>query len=304
MVIYMNQILLDNNEALREILLATTILSNNSNPAWVRDSSKLINFICEAYGIEDLANNYIEIITRQIDNLSLINEYKGLKQAYQFDDEYTEMDSFYDLKGKTLLQLANIDSKLESLGFPFSNEFTYDTNSNYLPSYRFDTILKASSYGDIQMTCQIGLMYATGVGYIVDYDFAIIRLKQAAFWGYVPALKYLAKVYEIINDEENAKLYKELYNVAYLYFYDGIPSIPEAIKDMYSEKTNELFLIITSIYQDIVVPNGARIDYAFLEVMFSEKIPNAKKLYYVNNYRNQEWKTAITTQNKNLLKLY
>lgn len=299
----MNQILLDNNEAFKEILLATSILSNNSNPAWVRDSSKLINFICKAYEIDDLAPHYIDIVTKQIDNLSLINEYKGLKQAHQFDDEYTEMDSFYDLKGKTLLQLATIDSKLDSLGFPFPNEFTYDTNSNYLPSYRFDTILKASSYGDIQMTCQIGLMYATGVGYVVDYDFAIIRLKQAAFWGYVPALKYLAHIYEIIDDEENAKLYKELYNVSHLYFYDGIPSIPESIKDMYSEKTNELFLIITSIYQDIVVPNGARIDYAFLEVMFSEKIPNTKKLHYVNNYRTNEWKSAISTLNKNLLNL-
>ena len=198
----MNKILLENNEALKEILLATSILSNNSNPAWVSDSSKLIKFICQAYKIEDLTDSYIKIITREIDNMSLINEYKGLKQAHQFDDEYTEMDSFYDLKGKTLLQLATIDSKLESLGFPFPNEFTYDTNSNYLPNYRFDTILKASSYGDIQMTCQIGLMYATGVGYDVDYDFAIIRLKQAAYWGYVPALKYLARVYELIEDNE------------------------------------------------------------------------------------------------------
>ena len=299
----MNKILLENNEMLKEILLATSILSNNSNPAWVNDSSKLIKFICQAYNLEDLTNNYIKIITREIDNMSLINEYKGLKQAHEFDDEYSEMDSFYELKGKTLLQLATIDAKLESLGFPFPNEFTYDTNNNYLPNYRFDTILKASSYGNIQMTCQIGLMYATGVGCCVDYDFAIIRLKQTAFWGYVPALRYLARIYELIADKDNAKLYKELYEVSNLYFYDGIPSIPEGIKKLYSNKTNELFLIITSIYQDIVVPNGARIDYAFLEVMFSDKIPHAKKLYYINNYHKLEWKMATTSKNKNLLNM-
>lgn len=299
----MNQILLEQNEALKEILLATSILSNNSNPAWREDSSKLIKFICKAYNIEDLAESYIDVITNKIDNLSLINEYKGLRQSHEFDDEYTEIDSFYDLKGKTLLQLAVIDGKLDSLGFPFPNEFTYDTNSNYLPSYRFETILKASSYGDIQMTCQIGLMYATGVGYMVDYDFAIVRLKQAAFWGYVPAFKYLSKVYELIDDKENMELYKELYEVSTLYFYDGIPAIPDEVKDMYNEKTIELFQIISSIYQDIVVPNGSRINYQFLEVIFTESIPNTKKLHYVNNYHTSEWKLALNVKNNKLLNL-
>ena len=299
----MYQALLEQNEALKEILLATSILSNNSNRMWREDSSKLIEFICKTYNIEDLKECYVDLITNKIDNLSLINEYKGLRQGHEFDDEYSEIDSFYDLKGKTLLQLAEIDAKLNSLGFPFPNEFTYDNNNNYIPSYRFETILKASSYGNIQMTCQIGLMYATGVGYMVDYDFAIIRLKQAAFWGYVPALKYLSKVYELIEDKENMELYKELYEVSNLYFYDGIPSIPDEIKDMYSKKTIELFQIISSIYQDIVVPNGARINYQFLEVIFSDKIPNSKKLHYVNNYHSNEWKTALNIQNNKLLNL-
>ena len=62
----MNELLLENNEVLKEILLATTILSNNSNPNWIKDCSKLINFICSAYGVEELADEYINIVTTMI----------------------------------------------------------------------------------------------------------------------------------------------------------------------------------------------------------------------------------------------
>ena len=51
-----NNELLKNVEPLQEMIMATSILSNNSCVAWKQDSEKLIDFICDSYNISHVAN--------------------------------------------------------------------------------------------------------------------------------------------------------------------------------------------------------------------------------------------------------
>jgi hypothetical protein len=267
--------ILQNIEPLNEMLMATSILSNNSSLKWKSDSAKIIEFICDAYDINYLVDDFKELILNTVNNLSLVNEYKGLRREHNFNDEYSEIEIIYNLKGQIILQLKNIDNNLKQLGFPIANEFTYEDNNSYYAPLRLMTILKASSFGEVQFTVQCGLMYACAIGCDMDIEFAIIRLKQAAYWGYIPALKYLAKIYKD-NNEATYKLYKEVYDACTDFFYDGVQMIPESKKHLYSKEAATTFSLLANIYQDVVIPYSTRIDYSFLEVMFAEKITFAK----------------------------
>ena len=287
--------LLLNVEPLNEMIMATSILSNNSSLEWKKDAAKLIEFICDSYNLNHLVNDYQELILDTVNNLSLVNEYKGLRREHQFNDEYSEVEIVYNLKGQILLQLKNIDNNLKQLGFPIANEFTYEDNNSYYAPLRLMTILKASSFGEVQLTVQAGLMYATAIGTPQDIEFAIIRLKQAAYWGYIPALKFLANIYKNNNDLENYKFYLEVYEACTDFFYDGVQMLPESKKSLYSKEAATTFSLLANIYQDVVIPYSTRIDYSFLEVMFAEKITFAKKMIYINEYKNYEWKSALNS---------
>ncbi len=287
--------ILQNIEPLNEMLMATSILSNNSSLKWKSDSAKIIEFICDAYDINYLVDDFKELILNTVNNLSLVNEYKGLRREHNFNDEYSEIEIIYNLKGQIILQLKNIDNNLKQLGFPIANEFTYEDNNSYYAPLRLMTILKASSFGEVQFTVQCGLMYACAIGCDMDIEFATIRLKQAAYWGYIPALKYLSKIYKDKNDEVNYKLYKEVYDACTDFFYDGVQMIPESKKHLYSKEATSTFTLLANIYQDVVIPYSTRIDYSFLEVMFAEKITFAKKMIYVNEYKQAEWKSALNS---------
>jgi hypothetical protein len=288
--------ILQNIEPLNEMLMATSILSNNSSLKWKSDSAKIIEFICDAYDINYLVDDFKELILNTVNNLSLVNEYKGLRREHNFNDEYSEIEIIYNLKGQIILQLKNIDNNLKQLGFPIANEFTYEDNNSYYAPLRLMTILKASSFGEVQFTVQCGLMYACAIGCDMDIEFAIIRLKQAAYWGYIPALKYLAKIYKDKNDDDATyKLYKEVYDACTDFFYDGVQMIPESKKHLYSKEAATTFSLLANIYQDVVIPYSTRIDYSFLEVMFAEKITFAKKMVYINEYRQAEWKSALNS---------
>ena len=282
-------------EPFYEMILSTLILSNNSSMSWKRDSEKLIEFICESYNLDHLKEDYKEMILNTINNLSLVNEYKGLRREHDFNDEYSEIEIAYNMKGQALLQLKKADKFLQDNGFPMESEFDYDDSTSYFAPLRLQTILKASSYGDVQMANQVGLMYYCEVGIYQDMEFAILRLKQAAYWGHIPALKYIANIYKKMGDEANSKLYLEVYEICSDLFYDGVQMLPKSKRGKYSEEAVTIFTLITNIYQDVVVPFSHRIDYSFLEVMFAEKISFAKKMIYINEYRQYEWKSALNS---------
>lgn len=287
--------LLKNVEPLYEMIMATSILSNNSSINWKADSGKLIDFICDSYELSHLKEDYKELILCTINNLSLVNEYKGLRREHNFNDEYSEIEIAYNMKGQVLLQLKNIDETLQRNGFPMDSEFNYEDYASYYAPLRMMTVLKASSYGDVQLTNQAGLMYLCGIGTEQDIEFSIVRLKQAAYWGYIPALKYLSNIYNSIGDMDNHKLYSEVYDICKDLFYDGVQMIPDSKKDKYSKEAATIFTLLTNIYQDVVIPHTTRIDYSFLEVMFADKISFAKKMIYINEYSRYEWKSALNS---------
>ena len=68
--------------ALEQIILFTTLLSNNCSSAWCEDCKKIVDFICEAYDIATLKDTFYYVVTEEISNMALAREYNGFK-AYK-----------------------------------------------------------------------------------------------------------------------------------------------------------------------------------------------------------------------------
>ena len=257
----------------------------------------LRSFLANRYAKNNITDAEIDTCLSRLENISDTPLYDGNRETYilvteGFDlvrENPSELPIHIDY-----IDFKNIDNNLKQLGFPIANEFTYEDNNSYYAPLRLMTILKASSFGEVQFTVQCGLMYACAIGCDMDIEFAIIRLKQAAYWGYIPALKYLAKIYKD-NNEATYKLYKEVYDACTDFFYDGVQMIPESKKHLYSKEAATTFSLLANIYQDVVIPYSTRIDYSFLEVMFAEKITFAKKMVYINEYKQAEWKSALNS---------
>ena len=97
----------ENIECTKEVILYTTILSNNASKEWEEDSKKLIDFICEAYS-NKLQDDYLKLIAYEISNLSTINEYKLLFNKASFSDEFDEVNVLYDIKGRAMMTINQL----------------------------------------------------------------------------------------------------------------------------------------------------------------------------------------------------
>lgn len=296
----MSFISLNNVESFEQMILATSLLSNNSSIAWKNDSKKIIEFICESYDISKSdCNKYKDIIIEEISNLCLLQEYVGLQELKEYDEEYSELDFYYDIKGKILTRIKGISEELSQKGNIYDFEFNYTNYTSYHSPSRFNTILKTATYGNPQLTCQIGLMLATGIGVEKDLDTAILRFKQCAYWGYIPAIKYLAYTYKLLKDTENYNIYSDLYEICLNELFNGVTLLPEEKYKKYNKEATNIFSFIASIYRDIVIgfeiPN---INFSFLEVIFSNRISNDEKMKYINEYNKSEWKEVTNSTYK------
>lgn len=282
--------LLENIEQTKQILLSTTLLSNNISSVWITEAKKLVYFICKAYDINEDINDYCELIVDEVSNLSLINEYKGLRSIKKYNEEYTDLDLLYDLKGKELVQISLIDRFLVQKGSSLAGEFEYNAYQAYNPIERTKVITDASSCGSTLLTCQAGLLYATGIGTSKDLEFALLRFRQCAFWGYIPALKYASYIYKLMGNKQMSDIYNETYLLCSDYLHDGITIIPDRDQNKYCEDAKLYFNLITSIYNDIIVPKSlTTIDFSFLEVIFQNSLTFEEKMKFINNYDYKDW---------------
>ena len=161
-------------EPFYEMILATLILSNNSSMSWKRDSTKLIDFICESYDLTHLASDYKEMILNTINNLSLVSEYKGLRGEHNFNDEYSEIEIAYNMKGQALLQLKKADKfSLHVNGEDFEvemNNIEYSKVNNAWKIFFFDETadevlpesIRVGQYSAVRFTYGAVMTYLDG----------------------------------------------------------------------------------------------------------------------------------------------
>ena len=294
---------LENIEMTKQIILYTTLLSNNASAEWEDDAKKIVDFICDSYQAGS-KKDYYKLISYDLSNLSSEREYRLLFNKEQYDKNFNDLDVYYDIKGKAIVTIEQLASRMERMNLGLYTAFKYDNVNPYNAVERRDALLEASRYGDVELAVMAGFIHAIGLGGKAKLKTARLRFLQAAYWGYFPAFRYASQISKLLNDEKNEKLYEELYHACYRFMTEGITIIPSEDKNEFSNDASNLFSLVASIYFDVVILFKLdSINFSFVEVMLLDGLSLAEKMRYVNHYNEFKWKDATngiksTTLNK------
>lgn len=283
---------LENIEMTKQIILYTTLLSNNASEEWEHDAKKIIDLICESYKATSNKDFYT-LVSYDLSNLSSEREYKLMFNAAHYDDEFENLDVYYDIKGKALTTINQLSKRLEAMNLGLSPAFNYENVIPYNAIERRDALLETSRYGDVELTVMAGIIHAIGIGGKPNLKIARLRFLQAAYWGYFPAFRYASYISKLLGDNNNEKIYEEIYTACYRFMTEGITIIPSEYKKEFSTEANNLFSLVASIYFDVVILHRLNsINYSFIEVMLLDGISLSEKMKYVNHYTEFTWKDA------------
>lgn len=272
------------------MVLTTTLLGNKPNQPWLDASNNIITFIGNAFGVDQENNNtLIDVITKQLQETSTITDVN-----YQYanpDSEISESAMYFnDIKFRNILMLQN---KHNENVYEWNNYLYYH---HYDPSSHYQRIKRVAKRGDLIACRHTAILEALGIGTIQNFDNAILRLKQAVFWGDISSAYLLRQVYRTLRDEDSIKLMNELIELLERKLDIGITIVDDENK--YSEKVKTLYVLISSTFHDIVKHSKESIiDYSFVEVMLIDKVSYHKKLDYINNYSLNKWKDESNSTN-------
>ena len=291
--------LLKNYEPFYNMVLSTTIMSNTNTRQFKNDANKIISFIGKAYKFdEEFIMTCQNVILDELDSLSLTTDQAAVYSNRKYGEPYSDKDALFDIKGDVLSKLHNLVDTKEN---PEVNPswFDYSHYKTYYPEVRFAKIRTTSVSGNLIATRQVGILEILGIGCTKDIDAGIKRLIQCVYWGDIPSMYYLAYSFQLNNNTEKSNLFYEIAELADKYLKEGITILPTDIKEKYSEESCMYFALISSIIQDIIyAEHKISIDFSFVEAVSSNDLDYYKKMYFINNYKNKEWKFETNSSEK------
>ena len=287
----MNTLLTTHYDCFVTMISVATTLGNLSCNEYNVDASALLDFIGEAFGLDKAHTEQAkELILEEMVAVSTSDDVYAFSSSLQYNSEPTFEETLLQLKVNAFHELSNEDRGYKG---NVNNYFNYETYRPYFAPTRYQEIATMASEGNLQANRCCALMQALGIGTEKDENVAKIRLRQCVIWGDKASCKLLSYLYIKDKDEENAKLYGDLFTL-HTYISQGRSLIPEEDKTPYSEKAKQLFAIVSAIRQDIIRAFDVKaIDYAFVELMCLPKVDFYAKLRYINEYRQEQWKNAL-----------
>ena len=284
-----------NYVAFYNMVLATTLLSNASSDAFDEDATKIIDFIGQAYRLdEDLIAYAKRCILDDLVAISTRADVTAFVNSHTFDSEVDELDSLFSIKADVI---ESIEAMRERRDINLSTSwFDYSHYKPYYPEIRFEQLLAYAAIGNPIANKEVGILLFLGIGKAQNIPSAILRLKQCMMWGDLSVIPLLREMAKESNDEEE-HVFEEL-TLLMPYMQEGRTIVPKELEEKLSKESKELFVLITSIKQDIVIEvKDLYINQSFVEVMLLKDLNYYRKLYFINNYRSNEWKNATNSSN-------
>lgn len=292
----MVKIIHQNYQAFYNMLIAVTALGNNPSDQYDADAKKIINFIGKAYFLSDEVIEYCQrLILDELVTISVKEDINAFVNSHDYESEVEDIDSLLTMKCDAINVIESL-SNVKNVNLN-PDWFNYSHYKPYYPLIRYRQLCLAASTGNPIANKVSAIMLYLGIGVEkADTESAIYRFKQCLMWGDVPSIYFLKYIYQSLGKQEE-EIYNGLIKLV-PYLEDGRTVLPkEASKDV-SKDVLEMFAIISSIKQDIVINlERVYIDYSFAEVMISNQIDYYTKLGYINHYQEQAWKEATNSSN-------
>lgn len=283
--------------AFYNMLIVTTLLSNQGNDEYDNDCKKVIDFIGHSYEMSDELLDYCKkIILDELVAISTNEDVSAFVNSHTIDSKPEEIDSLLSMKCdaigvvETLKNIKNVNMS--------PSWFDYSHYRPYYPVVRYRQLAVAATTGNPIANKVVGILSFLNIGCDdkeLNIKSAIYRLKQCMIWGDVTSIYFLKFIYSEIKDLKNKKICDDLLKLV-PYINEGRTVLPKSFEENICEDAKHLFSYITSIKQDIVINEGRLfINYSFVEAILSDEINHYAKLGYINNYRDQKWKDVTNS---------
>lgn len=281
-----------------DMIMATTLMSNSISDQLNEDFAHIINFVGKAYGLDQaLIDEMYYIITNDLAKIGKTTDQQAIYNARHLGDSYNDADVLFDIKGDVLYAIASMVKRHQ---YNFNEGwFDYSHYKTYNAKVRFAKLQATSCNGNPTITKQVGILRALGIGCQQDYDGAIWRLTQCAFWGDISSIYYLAYVYKLKKDTVNAKIWAEVSQIAQQYLLSGRTVLPKSTREKYSEEACTYYVYISSIVQDIIRPQRKPdIDFSFIEAITTSSLSYSEVMSYINSYETYKWRDLTNSSQK------
>ena len=285
----------DNYFAVSDMLLTVTMLSNNFNEELEKDTSLIVDFIGNAFNMnkKDIGE-CLKLITNDLTIISTNSDVDAYLINAGSLDEYKDIKEYLLLKSDAITKLRDISQLLRRSSYNESR-FDYSHLKEYFPEIRFKELEKITSNGNVDVCRAVAIFIALGIGCNKDYEKAIYKLKQCAYWGDTISLYYLSYLYKLIKDKKNERLFSNLTKLKN-YISSGRVNLPKEIEKDYDLETTRNLKIITLIYHEIVLDIGrTNINFPFVDVIFMNNLDYYKKIGCINTYANGYWKEILSS---------
>ena len=288
-----------NYEAFHLMTLSTTFLNSAAFGDFQSDAERIINFIGEAYKLDhETVNSFLEIILGDMMKIGLVSDYHALSSLENLNENDINNLVFYELKGKVIEEVNRSNRR----GYFHSNSrlnqdmkasMKYESFHHAYDAYvRFESTKLQASYGDVNSSRELGLMYALGIGTKKDLKKAELHLHRCIMWGDIPSAILMSRILLEEKDKWNADRYSALYQLEKEYLEDGVIMLPECEK--VGREVKDDYLCIALIKQYLVVQAKlTEIDIAFLNAIQQPELSLKVKLNYISRYKDNLWKNAV-----------
>lgn len=283
--------------AFYNMLVITTLLSNQSSENYDNDCKNIIDFIGQSYGMSESLINYCKkVILDELVAISTDEDISAFINTHDSDGKLEDIDSLLSMKCDAIGVIESLKD-IRNLNISPS-WFDYSHYKPYYPDVRFRQLSIAATTGHPIANKAVAILSILGIGCERSSEHTtsgVYRLKQCMIWGDIPSIYFLKRVYEDANKVDDVKVFNDLIKLI-PYINEGRTIVPSFDNNEICDEAKRLYSYITSIRQDVVVNEQRHlIDYSFAEVILLNNLDHYSKLKYINNYREQKWKEVTNS---------
>ena len=280
--------------AFYNMLIATTLMSNQSDETFDADAKKVIEFIGEAYGMEKEVIEYSKsIILDELVAISTDEDVTAFMNSHNLESKLDDYDSLLAMKCDAI-RVAESLAEVNNLNLSPS-WFEYSHYKPYYAEVRYRQLSIAATTGHPVANKVVAILTVLGIGCEKNVVSGMYRFKQCLMWSDLPSIYFLKRVAHEEHLHEEEKVYSDLIKLI-PYINEGRTVIPASFSEEISSEAKQLFAFISSIRQDVIINENRRyIDYSFVEVIMMKSLDYYQKLNFINNYRQQEWKEVTNS---------
>lgn len=286
-----------NFDAFDLMVVSTTFLSSTIFEEFKKDAEQIISFISSAYDLDnETRDEFYKLIMGDMQKIGLADDYVALSNLEFLDDvDYNNL-TYYEIKGKAIETVYNSSIKpyfynKESMRASYE-KMRYDSFHHVYDSVlKFKQIEFQASFGDVNSTRQLGIMYYLGIGCERNIESAITYLRRSMFWGDIASTALLSEIY-LINRNVCASKYKQLFELERDYLMKGKTDIVD-VKDISADNRRK-FILISMIKQYLVINSKmSEINIPFINVIDGDSISFKEKCALIISFDEMTWRKYV-----------